>query len=139
MIWIKLKIFAPYDKIANSGTKYRTTDGKRTLVNPNGREGFSIRKGRCLPIDFEWENLKEAKEIFDENVFDFFKNEDQAVKACKKEEKLLKMLPIQKMEAKQKRVREKVLNSKYGQNRPTIDQFLEEAKKVGVDVPKNLN
>jgi hypothetical protein len=57
------------------------------------------------------------------------------LEAVKKEEKLLKMLPFQKMEAKNARAREKVLNSRFGQNRPTMDDVVKEAKKVGVELP----
>ncbi len=149
MIWIKLKVLAPYDKIANSGTKFQTIDGKRVIVNPEGSPPFAIRKGRFLPIPYEWKRkvekdgegnekiipgLEEAKERFDPEVFEFFKTKSEAMKACKKEEKLLKLLPFRRMEEKNKRVREKILNSKFGQNRPTMDDVVREAKAIGIDL-----
>ena len=151
MIWTKLKISAPYDKIANSGTKYETIDGKRQVVNPNGTRPFSIRKGRFVPIDYEWTakevkdkdgnvikftpGLEDAKKKFDPEIFEFFRTQAEALAACKKEEKLLKMLPFKKMEDRNARVRQKVLDSKFGQNRPTMDNIAEEAKKAGVNLP----
>ena len=151
-IWIKLKIFGPYDSVTNSGTKFLTIDGKRTLVNPEGNDAFSIRKGRFLPIDYEWETvyekdkdtkkkiivkpgLEQAKERFDPAVFEFFKSSAMALKACEKEKKLLSMLPYKKMEAKNKRIREKVEKSRFGQTRPTMDDVIKEANKIGVDIP----
>lgn len=136
-IWIKLKVFAPYDKISNVGTKYQTIDGKRTLINSDGVNAFSIRKGRFLAIDFEWKDLDEAKKRFDPAVFEFFKSQSQALKACEKEKKLLKMLPWERLEAKRKRVRDKVDKSRYGQKRPTIDDVIKEAKRIGADMPSN--
>ena len=151
MIWIKLKISAPYDKIANSGTKFETIDGKRQVVNPKGSKSFSIRKGRFVPIPYEWKSrevkdkdgnvieiipgLEDARKKFDPKIFEFFKTQTEALEACRKEEKLLKMLPFRKMEEKNARVRKKVLDSKFGQNRPTMDDVVAEAKKVGVDLP----
>ncbi len=134
-IWIKLKVFAPYDRISNTGTKYRTIDGKRTLVELDGVEAFVIRKGRFLPIDYEWKDLEEAKKRFDPAVFEFFKSQNQALKVCEKEKKLLEMLPWQRLEAKRKRVQEKVEKSRYGQKRPTMDDVIKEAKRIGVDIP----
>ncbi len=149
MIWTKLKVLAPYDKIANSGTMFQTIDGKRVLVDPKGSKPFAIRKGRIVPIPYEWKEkvetdddgkevvipgLEEAKKRFDPEVFEFFKTKNEALKACKKEEKLLKMLPFKRMEDKNKRVREKVLNSKFGQNRPTMDDVVREAKAIGIDL-----
>lgn len=136
-IWIKLKVFAPYDKISNVGTKYQTIDGKRTLINPDGVNAFSIRKGRFLAIDYECKDLDEAKKRFDPAVFEFFKSQSQALKACEKEKKLLKMLPWERLEAKRKRVRDKVDKSRYGQKRPTIDDVIKEAKRIGADMPSN--
>lgn len=136
-IWIKLKVFAPYDKISNVGTKFQTIDGKRTLINPDGVNAFSIRKGRFLAIDYEWKDLEEAEKRFDPAVFEFFKSQSQALKACEKEKKLLKMLPWERLEAKRKRVRDKVDKSRYGQKRPTIDDVIKEAKRIGADMPSN--
>ena len=136
-IWIKLKVFAPYDKISNVGTKFQTIDGKRTLINPDGVNAFSIRKGRFLAIDYEWKDLEEAEKRFDPAVFEFFKSQSQAFKACEKEKKLLKMLPWERLEAKRKRVRDKVDKSRYGQKRPTIDDVIKEAKRIGADMPSN--
>lgn len=138
-IWVKLKVFAPYDKVSNVGTKYQTIDGKRTLVNPDGVEAFSIRKGRFLPIDYDWKDLEEAKKRFDPKVFEFFKTSSAALKACEKEKKLLAMLPWQRLEAKRKRVQEKVEKSRYGQKRPTIDDVIREAKRIGVSIPTPNN
>ncbi len=151
MIYVKLKISAPYDKIANSGTMFETIDGKRKVINPNGSKPFSIRKGRFVPIPYEWQSkvekdrdgkviktipgLEDAKKRFDPKVFDFFKTQTEALEACKKEEKLLKLLPFRKMEERNARVRKKVLDSKFGQNRPTMDDVAREAEKVGVDLP----
>lgn len=151
-IWIKLKVFAPYDSVSNSGTKFQTIDGKRTLVDPDGVDAFSIRKGRYLPIDYEWESvyekdkdtkkkvlvkpgLEEAKKRFDPAIFEFFKSSALALKACDKEKKLLKMLPYQRLEAKNKRIREKVDKSRFGQTRPTMDDVIKEANKIGADIP----
>ncbi len=152
MIWIKLKISAPYDKIANSGTMFQTIDGKREKIDPKGTMPFAIRKGRFMPIKYDWTGkeiknkdgevieyipgLEDAKKIFDPEVFDFFKTQAEALEACKKEEKLLKMLPFRKMEKRNERVREKVMKSKFGQNRPTMDDVAREAKKIGVDLPR---
>ena len=151
MIYIKLKISAPYDKIANSGTMYLDVDGKRKTINPKGSKPFSIRKGRFVPIPYDWKGkeikdkdgeivevipgLEDAKKKFDPEVFEFYKTQTEALEACKKEEKLLSMLPFRKMEAKNARVREKVLNSRFGQNRPTMDDVVREAKRIGVDLP----
>jgi hypothetical protein len=157
MIYVKLKISAPYDNIRNNGTMYLTIDGKRSIVNQNGTRPFAIKKGRFVPIfgpgniPYEWKGseekdkdgnvvrvilgLEEAKKRFDPEVFEFFKTQQEALEAVKKEEKLLKMLPFQKMEAKNARAREKVLNSRFGQNRPTMDDVVKEAKKVGVELP----
>ena len=137
-IWIKLKIFAPYDSVSNSGTKYQTIDGKRTLINPDGNEAFSIRKGRFLPIDYDWKDLEEAYKRFDPAIFEFFKSQSKALEKCEKEKKLLKMLPYQRMEAKNKRVRDKVNKSKFGQTRPTHEDFMKEANKIGADVPAEI-
>ena len=136
-IWIKLKIFAPYDSISNSGTKYQTIDGKRTLINPDGNDAFSIRKGRFLPIDYDWKDLEEAEKRFDPAIFEFFKSQSKALEKCDKEKKLLKLIPYERMEAKNKRVRDKVNKSKFGQNRPTHEDFMKEANKIGADVPTN--
>ena len=158
MIWVKLKLSAPYDKIANSGTMFETIDGKSKVINPEGTPAFSIRKGRFTPIfgpgkiPYEWKGreekdkdgeitkvipgLEDAKKKFDPAIFDFFKTQKEALEACKKEEKLLKMLPFRRMEAKNARVREKVMKSKFGQNRPTMDDMVKEAEKVGVDLPR---
>ena len=151
MIYIKLKISAPYDRIANSGTKYATIDGKRELVDPKGSKPFAIRKGRFVPIPYDWESketkdkegkvteyipgLEDAKKKFDPAIFEFYKTQSDALTACKKEEKLLSMLPFRKMEERNARVRQKVLDSRFGQNRPTMDDVVKEAKKVGVDLP----
>jgi len=134
-IWVKLKVFAPYDKISNVGTKYQTIDGKKTLVNPEGHEAFSIRKGRFVSIPDEWKDLEKVKERFDPAIFEFFKTLSKARKACDKEKKLLGMLPFKRMEERQKRVQEKVAKSRYGQKRPTMDDVIREAKKIGVDIP----
>lgn len=150
-IFVKLKIAAPYDKIANSGTKFETIDGKRKVINPNGSLPFSIRKGRFVPIPYEWKKrevkdndgnvtetipgLEDAKKKFDPAIFEFYKTQTEALEACKKEEKLLKMLPFQKMEARNARVRQKVLDSRFGQNRPTMDDIVKEAEKVGAKLP----
>lgn len=150
-IWIKLKILAPYDSVSNSGTKYQTIDGKRTLINPDGNDAFSIRKGRFLPIDYDWEptfkkdkesgekvmvrkGLEEAEKRFDPAIFEFFKSQSKALEKCDKEKELLKMLPYERMEAKNKRVRDKVTKSKFGQKRPTHEDFMKEANKIGADV-----
>jgi len=138
-IWIKLKVFAPYDKISNAGTKFRTIDGKRTLVDPDGVEAFSIRKGRFLSIDYDWKDLDTAKKRFDPAIFEFFKSSSQALKACEKEKKLLEMLPWQRLEAKRKRVQEKVDKSRFGQKKPTMDDVIKEAKRIGVDIPIQNN
>lgn len=151
MIWIKLKISAPYDNVKNSGTKYQNIDGKRELIDPNGSMPFAIRKGRFVPIKYDWERkeikdkdgnvvevipgLDDAKKKFDPKIFDFFKTQAEALAKVKLEEKLLKMLPFRKMEEKNNRVREKVMKSRYGQNRPTMDDVAKEAKKVGVELP----
>ena len=152
-----MKVFAPKDSIRNPGTKYRTIDSKfgPQLVNPEGSEAFAIRKGEFQPIPFEWEpvfkknkegekemttpGLELAKERFDPEVFEFFKTKEAAAKACKKEEKLLKMLPMKRLKEKQKRAREKLEKSKYGQKKPTMDDVVREAKKIGVDIPLNIN
>ena len=151
MIWVKLKISAPYDKIANSGTMYLDVDGKRKTVDPNGSKPFSIRKGRFTPIPYDWKRketkdkdgkvvevipgLEDAKKKFDPEVFEFFKTQTEALEACKKEEKLLSMLPFRKMEQRNARVRQKVLDSRFGQNRPTMDDVVKEAEKIGVNLP----
>jgi len=134
-IWVKLKVFAPYDKIANVGTKYQTIDGKRTLVNPDGVDAFSIRKGRFLKIDMDWKDLDLLKKRLDPAIFEFFKTSNQALKACEKEKKLLAMLPYQRLEKKRKRVQEKLEKSRFGQRRPTMDDVVKEAKRIGVDIP----
>jgi len=151
MIYIKLKISAPYDNIRNSGTMFETIDGKRKVINPNGTKPFAIRKGRFVPIPYEWKSrevkdndgkviktipgLEDAKKRFDPNVFEFFKTQSEALAACRKEEKLLSMLPFRKMEERNARVRKKILDSKFGQNRPTMDDVVKEAEKVGVELP----
>lgn len=134
-IWVKLKVFAPKDYISNVGTKYQTIDGKRTIVDPEGSLPFQIKKGEFTPIPFEWKDLVEAKKKFDPRVFEFFKTKQEAQKKCKKEEKLLAMLPIQRLEEKRKRIQKKVDESRWGQTKPTMDDVVREAKRIGVDVP----
>jgi len=151
MIYIKLKISAPYDNVRNSGTKYVTIDGKRELADKNGSMPFALRKGRFTTIPYEWKSIEEkdkdgkvinftpgledAKKKFDPKVFEFFRTKAEALAACNKEEKLLKMLPFRKMEERNARVRKKVLDSRFGQNRPTMDDVVKEAEKIGVDLP----
>ncbi len=134
-IWIKLKVFAPFDNISNVGTKFRTIDGKRTIADEEGSLPFQIKKGQFSPIPYEWDQLKEAQEKFDKEVFDFFKTRNEAAKACKKETKLLALLPTRKFEERRKRVQKKVDDSRWGQKRPTMDDVIKEAKKIGVDIP----
>ena len=45
------------------------------------------------------------------------------------------MLPFRKMEERNARVRQKVLDSRFGQNRPTMDDVVKEAKRIGADLP----
>jgi len=137
-IWIKLKVFAPFDNISNPGTKFQTIDGKKTIVNPEGSGPFQIKKGQFVPIPFEWKNMDEAKKKFDAEVFEFFKTKNEALKKCKKEDKLLKLLPTKKMEERRKRIQKKVDDSRFGQNRPTMDDVIKEAKNIGVDLPLNF-
>jgi len=132
-------VFAPKDKIKNVGSKYRRIDGKRTLIDEKGQDAFAIKKGQFQPIPFEWSELEKAKEIFDPKIFEFFPSKSGAAKQISKEANLLKMLPVKRMEEKNKRAREKVLNAKYGQKRATMDDVVKEAKKIGVDIPVNVN
>ncbi len=134
-IWVKLKVFAPKDNISNVGTKFQTIDGRKQIINPEGSDPFQIKKGEWIPIPFEWKDLAKAKEKFDPEVFEFFKTKNEAMKKCKKEEKLLKMLPIKKLAERRKRIQEKVDKAKFGQKRATMDDVIREAKKIGVDVP----
>ena len=150
MIYIKLKISAPYDNVRNAGTMYETIDGKKQVINKHGSKPFALRKGRFTTIPYEWKSreekdrdgtvtfipgLEDAKKKFDEKVFEFFKTKADALAAVNKEEKLLKMLPFRKMEARNARVRKKVLDSRFGQNRPTMDDVVKEAERVGVNLP----
>lgn len=140
-IWIKLKVFAPHDNISNPGTKYRTLDTREgpKLVDPDGSEAFHIRKGQFVPIPFEWKDLVPAKKRFDPEVFEFFRTKQEAMRKVKKEEKLLKMLPIRRFEERRKRVQEKVDKSRFGQNKPTMDDVIKEAKRIGIDIPFKPN
>ncbi len=134
-IWIKMKVFAPFDNISNVGTRFQTIDGKKVVVNPEGSMPFQIKKGQFSPIPFEWNQLEEAKEKFDPKVFDFFKSKSAAAKAVKKEAKLLALLPTKKFEERRKRVQKKVDDSRWGQKRPTMDDVVKEAHKIGINIP----
>lgn len=134
-IWLKLKVFAPKDNISNVGTKYQTIDGKRQIVNLEGSDPFQIKKGQAVPIPHDWKDLAQVKERFDPEVFQFFKTKNEVLKQLKKEEKLLKLLSIRRLEEKRKRIQKKVDDSRWGQNRPTMDDVIKEAKKIGVNVP----
>ena len=138
-IWIKMKVFAPKDNISNVGTKYQIIDGKRQIVNPEGSLPFQIKKGEVTTIPFEWDQLEEAKEKFPPEVFELFKTKAAAEKACRKEEKLLALLPSMRLEEKRKRIQRKVDVARWGQKKPTMDDVIREAKKIGVDLPLSLN
>lgn len=154
-IWIKMKVFAPFDNISNPGTKFQTIDGKKQVVDPTGSGPFKIRKGQFVPIPFEWKpvfekdektkkeilvtpGLEQAKEKFDQEIFEFFKTKQEAAAKCKKEEKLLAMLPTKKFEERRKRVQDKVDKARWGQKRPTMEDVIKEAKNIGVDMPINF-
>ncbi len=137
-IWIKLKVFAPFDNISNVGTKFQTVDGKRVILDPEGSMPFQIKKGQFVSIPYEWADLKEAKKKFDSEVFDFFKTKEAAKKACRKEDKLLALLPTKKFEERRKRIQRKLDTARWGQKKPTIDDVVKEAKKIGVNIPLEL-
>ncbi|TET75159.1 MAG: hypothetical protein E3J56_01035 [Candidatus Aminicenantes bacterium] len=150
-IWVKLKVFAPKDYISNVGTKFQTIDGKRQLVDPKGSLPFQIKKGEVTTIPFEWKpvyeknetgkkvmvtpGLEEAKKKFPPEVFELFKTKEAAEKQCKKELKLLAMLPTMRLEEKRKRIQKKVDTARWGQTKPTMEDVIREAKRIGVDVP----
>ncbi len=137
-IWLKLKVFAPKDNISNVGTKYQTIDGRRQIVNPEGSDPFQIKKGEFTPIPYDWRDLDKVKEKFDPEIFDFFKTKKEVIAKLKKEAKLLAMLPIKKLAERRKRIQEKVDKAKFGQKRPTMDDVIKEAKKIGADIPLGI-
>jgi len=138
-IWIKLKVLGQFDRISNVGTRTRWVDGKVVLQDEKGSLPFSIVKGQYMPLPlYNWEDLEECKKKFDPEVFEFFKSRKEAAEACKKEEKLLSMLPAMKLDAKNKRVEEKLRKSRFGQKRASREEIKAEAKRIGLDLPVNL-
>ncbi len=154
-IWVKLKVFAPFDSISNPGTKYKLEGGKTTVVNPNGSEPFSIRKGQFVPInEFSWDdviaarkelkwNKKEGKydldsktgvfAKYDPDVFEFYKTRKEAQKQVEKEKSIVAKLPEYRLQKKRERVQWKKDNGK--QSPASREEIEKEAKEIGADIP----
>lgn len=164
-VWLKLKVFAPVDKISNAGTKYQLIDGKKQLVNENGVEALSIRKGQFVPVNIDWETYLKARKVLkkskeksdiqkytmdskeeffnilgrklDPDVFEFFKNRKDAQKKVEKEKPLLRKIPEYKLQKKRQRAQDKKDKSRFGTRKPSIEEIRDEAKQIGVDMPVN--
>ena len=164
-LWLKMKVFAPIDKISNPGTKYQLIDGKKQIVDEKGLEPLHIRKGQFIPINVDWEDYLKAKKVLkrkkekadiqryvleskeeffdilgrklDPDVFEFFRIRSAAQKKVEKERPLLKKLPEYKLQKKRQRVQEKKDNSRFGTRKPSIEEIRDEAKQIGVDMPVN--